>query len=624
MKMNIGMNNLSAMLLALVASLMVALTTSALAQDGSVELADDNAFAATTIPVLWTAGGLSAGNDSAGQAVRMAVDRSGNVAIVSGPALARGLGVTSYTASGLLRWQKVVNPASGTFTGVWIEAAPNGDLVAVGSNIDSSGRLIGVTIVRYAADGTLLWRVDSVGSVLRLGRLALDSQGNAYLNINSVLSKYGPAGNVLWTTNISTFGTGASVSPDGADLVLTGASGGNWRIQAFDTATGISRWLVVAPEGISANDVIVDNGRVFVCGQGYTGAGTPALAYFLTVVAYDQASGARLWRMDKRPADSDNAAGLLMAKAPDGSIVVTGQALRGFLDWYTVALSTNGAILWEAVRDGGLNTDEIPRSVIVLADGTTVVTGPGGPNLPGGFIQGVTAGYSRSGTLLWEGFSRMATTWVRALPSGDVCSVGGYDALITCFDVPGVLTPIEPVAVIAANPTTGTSPLSVSFDGSGSTGPNPLVTWAWTFGDGSSGTGVQTKHTYSIPGNYTASLVVTDNLGLSSLPRNVSIAVGAPTIPATPTNLTAMALSRSSIGLTWTNGSTNQTEVKIERCQGSTCIGFTQIAAVAGTATSFNDSGLAANTFYRYRVRASNSSGNSPYSNIVGTRTAKR
>ena len=44
------------------------------------------AVAATTLPVLWTAGGLSAGNDGVGQAARMAADASGNIAIVSGPA----------------------------------------------------------------------------------------------------------------------------------------------------------------------------------------------------------------------------------------------------------------------------------------------------------------------------------------------------------------------------------------------------------------------------------------------------------------------------------------------------------------------------------------------------------
>ena len=61
------------------------------------------AAAATTPPVLWTAGGLDAGNGGAGQASRMAVDTAGNVTVVSGPAGGGLLAVTSYTADGVLR-----------------------------------------------------------------------------------------------------------------------------------------------------------------------------------------------------------------------------------------------------------------------------------------------------------------------------------------------------------------------------------------------------------------------------------------------------------------------------------------------------------------------------------------
>ena len=93
------------------------------------------AVGAAQIPVLWTAGGLSAGNDSAGQAARIAADAAGNVAVVSGPAFARDLAVTSYTADGSFRWRGTVSPSIGTFKGDWVAAAPNGDFVAVGRNI---------------------------------------------------------------------------------------------------------------------------------------------------------------------------------------------------------------------------------------------------------------------------------------------------------------------------------------------------------------------------------------------------------------------------------------------------------------------------------------------------------
>lgn len=141
-----------------------------------------------------------------------------------------------------------------------------------------------------------------------------------------------------------------------------------------------------------------------------------------------------------------------MALAPDGSIIATGQASRGFLDWYTVSLEATGALRWQAVRDGGLNTDEIPAAVFTLPDGTSVVTGRGGPNLPGGFIPGVTVGYGPDGTLLWEAFARMATVWGDALPNGDVCATGGYDALITCWrPIPASqLPPQAPSALVAS------------------------------------------------------------------------------------------------------------------------------------------------------------------------------
>ena len=176
--------------------------------------------------------------------------------------------------------------------------------------------------------------------------------------------------------------------------VLSGniVGGATWITAAFDTTTGTRRWLVTAGEGLTARDIVVDATHVYITGQGFSGAGTPALTSWLTVVAYDRVTGTRLWRRDLKPADAGDAAGLRMVLAPDGGVVVAGQTNRGFLDWYTVALQPTGTVRWEAVRDGGLNTNEVPAAVFTLADGTTVVTGPGGPNLPGGFIPGVTAG----------------------------------------------------------------------------------------------------------------------------------------------------------------------------------------------------------------------------------------
>ena len=445
------------------------------------------AVGATTVPALWTAGGLSAGTESAGQAARIASDALGNVTVVSGPSGGRDLAVTSYTATGSFRWRGSVSPSSGTFVGDWVVAAPNGDFVVIGHNQDSHGRPIASTMLRYDSNGTVLWRVDFSGGFFpSVARLLIDAAGNAYVASSATGSglfvrKYSPSGALLWSQQ-DTIGGGYSIasslalSPDETDVAVTGSisGGATWVTAVYSATTGVRRWQAAAAEGTAARDVVVDATRVYVTGQGVTGASTPALAYYLTVVAYDRATGARLWRKDKTPADGSYAMGLWMAKAPDGSLVVAGQANRGFLDWYTVAFETTGAVRWEAVRDGGLNTDEIPRGVLVMADGTAVVTGRGGPNLPGGYWPGVTAGYGPSGTLLWEAFAAMETVWATALPNGeDVCATGGYDALITCWRVSGVggTTPtvsIGDVSVSEGNSGTSTATFTVTLSAAAS------------------------------------------------------------------------------------------------------------------------------------------------------------
>ncbi len=580
------------------------------------------AFGATRIPALWTAGGLSAGNDSAGQSARMAVDPVGNIAIVSGPANARELAVTSYTGNGTLRWRRTIVPSSGVFVGDWVAAALNGDFIAVGHNRDSHGRPIQSTMVRYATDGTLLWRIDfSSGFFPVVGKLVVDSPGNAYLTWNAVgsglfVQKYSPSGALLWSRGSSNGGayaiaTSLALSPDETDVIATGdiSGGATWITAAFDTATGVPRWEVAAPEGIANLDVVVDSARVYVTGQGNIGT-----SGFMTVIAYDRATGTRLWRSDVNP-PTCCAYGTRIALAPDGSLSVAGRASSGgYFDWWIVSLNTNGNVRWQARRDAAISGDEVPAAVFVLDDGTTVVSGTGGPVirdiLGNAYMQGVTAGYGPDGTLLWEAFSRLPTVWASPLPNGDVCATGGYDALISCFRVSGGVR-----AVMTATPSTGTAPLSVAFDGSGSTSPNGnLVSWEWSFGDGSTGTGQMTVHEYSDPGNYAASLTVTDNTGATSTATGTIVVTPPP--PAAPSDLT-VALSGNLVMLGWRDNSSNETLFYIERCEGPGCLKFANFATQAANITSYVDYSAISGQSYSYRVWAYNPGGYSSYSNIA-------
>jgi chitodextrinase len=95
-------------------------------------------------------------------------------------------------------------------------------------------------------------------------------------------------------------------------------------------------------------------------------------------------------------------------------------------------------------------------------------------------------------------------------------------------------------------------------------------------------------------------------------------------IPGPPTGLRASAVSSTQINLSWTtpySGGSPITGYKMER-ESPPGGGFTILDANTGsTATTFNDSGLSANTRYNYRVSAINSLGTSLSSNQASATT---
>lgn len=87
-----------------------------------------------------------------------------------------------------------------------------------------------------------------------------------------------------------------------------------------------------------------------------------------------------------------------------------------------------------------------------------------------------------------------------------------------------------PNAVASGNPASGAAPLTVSFSGSGSTDPNgDTLTYSWNFGDGTTGSGITTSHTYNSAGPYSATLTVSDGRGGTDT-ATVGITVGTPPV----------------------------------------------------------------------------------------------
>ncbi len=128
-------------------------------------------------------------------------------------------------------------------------------------------------------------------------------------------------------------------------------------------------------------------------------------------------------------------------------------------------------------------------------------------------------------------------------PSHTYSSAGTYTVALKATNAYGnntntktnyITAAVAPVANFSGTPTTGNSPLAVTFNDSSTNSP---TAWSWTFGDGNTSTVQNPSHTYTSTGQYTVALKATNVGGnnTKTITNYISVNVPVANFSGTPT-----------------------------------------------------------------------------------------
>lgn len=132
--------------------------------------------------------------------------------------------------------------------------------------------------------------------------------------------------------------------------------------------------------------------------------------------------------------------------------------------------------------------------------GTASVPGDGSHTF---YDSEILPGSAQTATITVSGDGQASGDWFSS-----TCTWNPWD-----FSV--VQLPAAPTIVATASVTSGTVPLTIEFASTTTAGLAPF-TYSWDFGDGTTGTGSSTSHTYTTAGSFDAKVIVTDSRERSS------------------------------------------------------------------------------------------------------------
>lgn len=165
------------------------------------------------------------------------------------------------------------------------------------------------------------------------------------------------------------------------------------------------------------------------------------------------------------------------------------------------------------------------KSIVTRTDGraTTLYTAP--PPLP----AGANLDYCQPG--LFTAILAGGCVEIVATPVGSDFRTGMTQFAQVHLVPQGVILPPAgtPTASFIFSPTTPSANAPVQFDASASSSPNETITsYAWDFGDGTTGSGRTTSHVFGAAQTYSVTLTVTNDRGRSaSVTKTVTVAAAS-------------------------------------------------------------------------------------------------
>jgi len=433
--------------------------------------------------------------------------------------------VVKLDTNGNMVWQKCLGGLDYDLT-YSIQQTSDGSYIVVGfsgSNVDITGKY-GDTdcwIVKLDANGNIVWQKCLGGS------------------------SYDYANSIQQTSDGGYIIAGESESNDGN---VTGNHGNtDYWIVKLDANGNIVWQKCFGGSGIDKPSSIqqTSDGGYIVAGESDSNDGNVTGNHGNTdcwIIKLDE-NGNIIWQ--KCLGDLGYEGAYSIRQTSDGSYIIAGNSQPAgdipenyrSVDYWIVKLDANGNIVWQKCLGG--SSYDYANSIQQTSDGGYIIAGESESN--DGNVTGNHGNtdcwivkLDANGNIVWEKcLGGSSFEWVSAIQQtsdGGYIVAGGSDS--NDGNITGnhgdsdywvvKLASQIPIADFSATPTSGSSPLNVSFIDSSKGNP---TSWLWDFGDGTNSTEQVPMHLYSNAGNYTITLTANNSAGSNTVTKYSYITV---------------------------------------------------------------------------------------------------